>query len=88
MSKFIEKKRHFVNLTWIADRWGMSIQGVLKHSGKWKTIRYGKAHLVDLDELKEYEDKFKKEIEERMIRRWIADEKLLKRLSTPLPKPK
>lgn len=75
-----------MNLTEIAERWGVTVSSVQRyHVGnrRMRTVREGRSHLVLVRDLRRYEAKLIEEATER-----IEKEKMrLSRLQTPIKVP-
>jgi hypothetical protein len=76
----------FLNLTEIAERWGVTVSSIQRYhvgSGRLATRRDGKSHLVPVRDLRTYEARLIGEAKERIAK----ERSRLERLAAPIGVP-
>jgi len=84
----LQNPSRYVYLSWIAQRWGISLSSVLRNHvgpGKLLTRRHGRGLLVSLDDLSRYEARLRVALRTRRKEQVEKIEDMLAAIEKPLP---
>ena len=77
----------YVNLSWIAQRWGITLSSVTKGHcgvGKLPVRKHGRELLVHVDDLSRYEARLRRQLRERLVEQEQKINAFLGALDKPL----